>query len=184
MKNVLLSASVPLPSRHPRFHSTADALAIKEAIKALVVNIIPRGRIVFGGHPAITPLISYLVASLFPHLAERAELHQSLHFEGQFPPEVEQFPNVVYTPRNDAGLQASLEDMRLRMINAYNYDAAIFIGGMEGVIDEYNLCRDNLSCKLIPLPSTGAAAQIIFDEGNFTEELNNINFSSMFRRMI
>ena len=74
--NVFLSASVPLPTRHPRFHETADVMAIKEAIKALVIEVIPRGKIIFGGHPAITPLIASLMADHFPDYADRAILYQ------------------------------------------------------------------------------------------------------------
>jgi hypothetical protein len=43
MIHVFLSASVPLPNRDPEFLATADVVAIREAIKALVGEVIPKG---------------------------------------------------------------------------------------------------------------------------------------------
>ncbi|AXJ90542.1 hypothetical protein DKP84_12315 [Acinetobacter pittii] len=58
MLNIFLSASIPLSNQKKCFYETADVLAIKEAIRSLVEIIIPHGRIVCGGHPAITPLLA------------------------------------------------------------------------------------------------------------------------------
>jgi hypothetical protein len=184
--NVFLSASVPLPTRHPRFHETADVMAIKEAIKALVVEMIPRGTIVFGGHPAITPLVASLMRDHFPGHSERAVLYQSLEFEGQFPPEVSAFPNVTYVRKSSEGRASSLLNMRRRMLFDRQISAAVFIGGMEGVIDEYNLVRENCpNATIIPLASTGAAALEIFNEGRYPSEFKfDINYISLFRRSI
>jgi hypothetical protein len=41
MIDVFLSASVPLPNRHPRFFETADVLGIREAVKALADVVLP-----------------------------------------------------------------------------------------------------------------------------------------------
>ena len=58
---VFLSASVPLPNRDASFFQTADVVAIREAIKALVLVLLEKnGDLVFGGHPAITPLVRML----------------------------------------------------------------------------------------------------------------------------
>ncbi len=65
---VFLSASVPLPDRDRRFAETADVIAIREAIKAVVGEVIPRGCLVFGGHPAITPLVARLVRAMGPEV--------------------------------------------------------------------------------------------------------------------
>ena len=58
MIDIFLSASVPLPTRNRVFFDTADVLAIREAIKALVEVVLPVGSITCGGHPAITPLLA------------------------------------------------------------------------------------------------------------------------------
>ena len=55
--------------------------------------------------------------------------------------------------------------MRKRMFEENNFSAAIFIGGMEGVIDEYRMFREYYPQAItIPLASTGAAAKIVYDE--------------------
>jgi hypothetical protein len=184
--NVFLSASVPLPTRDKRFHSTADVLAIKEAIKALIVEIIPRGRIVFGGHPAITPLISALMKDHYPEKLKQAVLYQSLEFDEQFPQEVLDFLEVIFTPKSTDGRDSSLLEMRRRMIQDSRIDAAIFIGGMDGVIEEYKLVKELApNAKILPIASTGAAALEIFNSGTFPEQLEaDINYSSVFRTMI
>ena len=161
-------------------------MAIKEAIKALVIEVIPRGKIIFGGHPAITPLIASLMADHFPDYADRAILYQSMQFEGQFPPEVASFPNVIYTPKSLAGLAGSLLTMRKRMLSDQQISAAVFVGGMEGVIDEFDLVKEICpNATLVPLASTGAAALAIFEGGNFTENLKlDITYSTIFRNVI
>lgn len=161
-------------------------MAIKEAIKAIVIDVIPRGKIVFGGHPAITPLVSTLVDDFFPELADRAILFQSLYFDGQFPVEVKNFPTVRYVERAESGLGESLNKMRRAMIGAYDFDAAVFVGGMEGVVAEYEMFRrTHATATLIPLASTGAAALEIFQSGEFLPELEHtISFSTIYRRMI
>ena len=53
---VFLSASVPLPSRNPKYFDTADVIAIRDAVRALIMVVVEQqGQLVFGGHPAITP---------------------------------------------------------------------------------------------------------------------------------
>ena len=58
MIDIFLSASVPLPNRDRKYFETADVFLIREAIRSLVEVVLPRGHITFGGHPAITPLMS------------------------------------------------------------------------------------------------------------------------------
>jgi hypothetical protein len=54
IRNVFLSASVPLPSRNAVYFFTADVIAIRDSVRALVMVIMEQGsRLVFGGHPAI-----------------------------------------------------------------------------------------------------------------------------------
>ena len=58
---IFLSASVPLPGRDKRFIETADVVGIREAVKGLVHVIMERGdHLIFGGHPAITPMVRLL----------------------------------------------------------------------------------------------------------------------------
>jgi hypothetical protein len=66
MIHLFLSARIPLPGRNPKYLSTADVLAIRDSVKALVSTALYDGLIVFGGHPAITPLIALLLRGMPP----------------------------------------------------------------------------------------------------------------------
>jgi hypothetical protein len=61
MTNIFLSASIPLPERHPKYYETADLIAIRDAVIALASIALPNHRIIWGGHPSITPLIYYVI---------------------------------------------------------------------------------------------------------------------------
>ena len=54
IKNIFLSASVPLPERDPQYIETADIIAIRDAVIAFVTTVLPYHRIIWGGHPSIT----------------------------------------------------------------------------------------------------------------------------------
>jgi len=54
---VFLSASVPDPSRHAAYFQTARPARIREAVTQLARVVLPHGLLVFGGHPAISPLV-------------------------------------------------------------------------------------------------------------------------------
>lgn len=59
--------------------------------------------------------------------------------------------------------------MRREMLSGHQFKAAIFIGGMEGGRDEYNLFREyNPDAILLPVPSPGGYARTLFRR---TEEL-------------
>src|SRR4051812_11293447 len=98
MINIFLSASVPLPTRHREFFDTADVIAIREAIKALVETVLDDSIIVFGGHPAITPLIALLMRSMSPDLKRRVVLFQSAFFESEFVEENAEFIDFQIVP--------------------------------------------------------------------------------------
>jgi len=180
MIDVFLSASVPLPQRDRRYFDTADVLAIREAIKALVEVVIPVGRITSGGHPAITPLLSLFVqeAGLGP---DRVTIFQSAFFPPQL---LGNFVDVRVVPAVANDREASLTLMREHMVSSRNFDAAVFIGGMEGLFEEFDIfvCRHPRAIVL-PIASTGAAAAIIHGNGNYSDSLaRDLAFPSVFRR--
>lgn len=166
MKRIFLSASVPLPDRDRRFFESADVISIREAVKALtLVMIETKSLLVFGGHPAITPIISKLFsqAGLVP--AEHVVLYQSEYFRSRFPAQNSYFTDVVVTEEVDGDREMSLQLMRERMLAHSRFDAGVFIGGMEGVLDEFRLFRRlNPGVPVYPVASTGAAAQMIWAE--------------------
>ena len=165
MLTVFLSASNPLPHRHPKYLETADVVAIRDSIRAVVSVVVPSGQIVFGGHPATTPVIRRLVRGMTPNVRKRVILYQSLFFKTRFPPEVSEFEEVRFIDAVDGDLDASLAKMRGAMIGARNFDAAVFLGGMEGVEIEYDIFRRLHPNKpAYPVASAGAAARILSEK--------------------
>ena len=59
---IFLSASIPMPGRDKIYLESADVIAIRECIKALVAVTIPKFTLIWGGHPSITPLIRLLLS--------------------------------------------------------------------------------------------------------------------------
>ena len=85
IKNIFLSASIPLPERDPQFIETADIIAIRDSVIALATTVLPYHRIVWGGHPSITPLINYVMSKLNLDIQGHVTLYQSRFFEKFFP---------------------------------------------------------------------------------------------------
>ena len=185
MIDVFLSASVPLPERDRRFFDTADILAIREAVKALVEVVLPVGRITCGGHPAITPLLALFVdqAHLGP---ERITIFQSDLFAGRMPEEIKKFVDLRIVPSVGEDREASLKEMRREMIASRAFAAAVVIGGMEGVFEEVELfVKHHPDAVVLPIATTGAAAGIIYKAGKYDAQLAyERTFPSLFRRKL
>lgn len=183
MKHIFLSASVPLPVGDRDYFESADVFLIREAIRGLIEVVLPVGTITFGGHPAITPLISlYLARSGQPR--ERVTVFQSEVFPR--PPEDDalDFSEIRYTSVVHGNEPASLTLMRQEMIGSRQFDAAVLVGGMEGIEEEVCIFqRLHPGALVLPVPSTGAAARKIYLRGNFPSDIGTeISFASMFRR--
>ncbi len=164
MIKAFLSASVPLPNRDPRFIDTADVIAIREAVKAVIGELTPHGTIVFGGHPAITPMIAVVLRTLRRETRGRVILYQSSYFKDHFIKENDEFISSRFVPATARSRKRSIASMRKRMIEDTKFDVGIFVGGMEGVIEEYELfIKAHPTAKIWPLASTGAAANMIFE---------------------
>ena len=131
MKKIFLSASVPKPDRPEKYHKTADVIAIRDAVKALATVVIPKAELVWGGHPAITPLIREILERMNTNVQHHVTIYQSGFFQGHFPKDNQAFEHIVITePKEDKA--ESLKEMRARMIGGNKFAAGIFIGGMEG----------------------------------------------------
>jgi hypothetical protein len=187
--SVFLSASIPLPppARDAKYFETCDVVAIREAIRALVAVFVPTGKLVFGGHPAITPLVRLLILNRGADVKSHVALFQSRYFEKKFRPEVRDFENLVLVEAVDGDLEASLLKMREAMIQSEDFAGGVFIGGMEGVEEEFRLFRKIHPQKpVFPIASTGAAARILFDHYEFQnrELLDNLKYVSLFRNLL
>lgn len=164
LNKIFLSASIPSPDRDKKFYDSADVIAIRDAVKALATVVIPYTHLIWGGHPAITPLIRDVLQIMDADVKEHVTLYQSEFFRKNFPKENEDIEDVKLTKKCETR-QDSLVLMRNEMIVGNDFKAGIFIGGMEGVLDEYKLFRNShRTALLLPVASTGAAAKIIFDE--------------------
>lgn len=97
------------------------------------------------------------------------------------PKENQQFDNVILTQEvrchadEKRNISESLAIMRKRMLTDNPIYAGVFIGGMEGVLDEYNLLKfyTNEKSKIFPIASTGGAARILYKEMLDRQELYN-----------
>lgn len=185
MIDIFLSASVPLPNRNRVFFDTANVLAIREAIKALAEVVLPIGRITCGGHPAITPLLALFSREANLDL-NRVAIYQSKLFEGRLPSELAEFVDVHMVPAVDNDREASLTAMRQAMIKSRNFRAAVIIGGMEGIYEEHKLfVEHHPNAAVLPLSTTGAAAKIVYEHGEYDRVFaRDRTYSSLFRRKL
>lgn len=172
MKNIFLSASVPLPDRDPKYIETADIIAIRDAVIALTTVALPHHRIIWGGHPSITPLVYYVMEKLGMKVQEHVRLYQSLWFSDRFPKDNNKFENIEFTEKLES-ISSSIRLMREKMILGNRFSAAVFIGGMDGIEDEYRMfVKQHSDALLLPVASTGAATKIVY-ETIFPQKLKN-----------
>ena len=156
--SIFLSASVPDPKRNPEFAETSNPVAITSAVRALVHVTLGRRVLIWGGHPAITPMIKVVAEEMDLDYGKWVKLYQSRFFEDQFPQDNKRFKNIIYTENIENNVNQSLHHMRKRMFSENNFNAAVFIGGMAGIIDEFNLFKQLQPGKdMIPVLSTGGA---------------------------
>ena len=188
MKNIFLSASIPLPERDEKYIGTADIIAIRDAVIALTTVVLPHHKLIWGGHPSITPLIYYVMERLNLDIQEHVTLYQSKLFEKNFPEDNNKFENVILTDNiNDDKVQ-SLLYMRNKMLDESKFSAGIFIGGMEGVEEEYDMfIKKHPKALALPIASTGAAAKKIYDE-RFTDKnerlVKDYAYMSLFQKYL
>jgi len=176
LNKVFLSASIPSIDRDKKFYDTADIIAIRDSVRALGTVVIPNAHLVWGGHPSITPLIRYVMQRMSSNLKQHVTLYQSLYFEDKFPVDNFDFENIILTSKVIHNQKESLNIMRSRMIKENDFSAGIFIGGMEGVLEEYELfVQHHPTSIILPIASTGAGAKIIYENniGRFDKRLKN-----------
>jgi hypothetical protein len=167
IKPVFLSASIPDPKRDPKYMQSADLIAIREAVLALAAVVLPHALLVFGGHPAISPFVRLVAERV--HGEKNVRIYQSDFFRNLIPPDSQAFPDLVWTPV-ELGPQGapdrarSLLRMREEMICCVHFGTGVFIGGMEGVEEEFDLfVRLQPTARLLPIASTGAASRFLFE---------------------
>lgn len=182
MPEIFLSASVPAPERGD-YYLTSDPFLIQSAVRELIVQVIRSHVIVWGGHPAITPMILTICEDLEVDYNKSVILYQSRYFSGHFPKENMEFGNVVLTDNVEGDRAKSLLHMREEMLSRKGLKAAVFIGGMEGIHEEYAIfTRFHPEAEVLPVPSPGGAARELAIKlgAQADNELNDIAFSRLF----
>lgn len=181
MAQIFLSASVPVQGRG-NFFESADPFLIQFAVRELMTVCLGRRRIVWGGHPAITPMVWAVCESLDVQYASAVRLYQSRFFEEWFPEENRRFRNVKYTPAVPDDRAASLDLMRRKML-AEPFDAAVFIGGMEGIFDEYKIFKElHPTSKVIALAAPGGAAMQLAKK--LRQRNDGVDFARLFHKRL
>ena len=190
-KIVFLSASYPEPGVNwpQEYRETLNPGLIAQGVKALLkATFMRRGKVVFGGHPAITPYVID-VAEGYERYYEGEKFvyfYQSKHFEERYPEEAKQMQAKplaqfvatasisVHLPIGTsqaqiekANREASLLEMRTRMFTDCKPSFAVFIGGKEGIIHEFDLFHQIFpEAKLYPIMATGGAAGKLLASGS------------------
>jgi hypothetical protein len=149
-RSVFLSASIPTPDR---WDGEFDAREITDAVVAASRAVLTAGgRLVTAAHPTIAPLLLYVASEFPPRTGEGASVitYQSLVYErlmsdatlrfrdsgiGEF-----RFTPAVPGDKPEFPLSnRSLLVMREQMLAETKPIAAIFVGGMQGIREEYEL---------------------------------------------
>ncbi|WP_332852791.1 SLOG domain-containing protein [Duganella sp. S19_KUP01_CR8] len=163
MRRLFLSASIPQPGRGD-YHLTANPFLIQFAVRELLTVCLGRRMLVWGGHPAITPMVWAVCEGLGIEYAKAVTLYQSKQFSDYFPVENAQFGNMVLVNAVDGDSEKSLHVMRTEMLSG-PFEAAVFIGGMDGVIAESAMFQKmHPTAKMLALRSPGGAALTLADQ--------------------
>lgn len=184
MSAIFLSASIPVLGRGNYFES-ADPFLIQMAVRELLTLALGRRRIVWGGHPAITPMVWAVCEDLGVPYSNAVILYQSRFFEEIFPEENAHFANVTFVDPVDNDREASLLAMRRAMLSRDDLSAAVFIGGMEGVLAEHQLFAGfHPSARVLAVPSPGGAArELALKLGSPNRQhMETVDFADMFWR--
>jgi hypothetical protein len=170
---VFLSASVPQPGR--RGFESFDPVLVASAVHAFVEVILGRRLLVWGGQPAITPIIWEAARRLDVSYERSVLLYQSAFFKDRYPQANLRFDNWVEIPAVEGDQRASLRLMRERMFSDHYYEAAVFIGGMEGVIDEFEVLQGFApEVRLLPIAAPGGVSRELFDRvESLPQEMRN-----------
>jgi SLOG cluster3 family len=103
MRPVFLSASEPDPTRSKEYWDARNLVNLREAVRALCAYVLPRRPLVFGGHPAITPLVRAMADRVSYDAGQSGFkpeilLFLSSHFKSRFPANVAQFKDTELIP--------------------------------------------------------------------------------------
>jgi len=146
--------------------------AFEEAVISCARAVLSEGgRLVFGGHPAVSPLVAMVAGEYVRWDAAEPliDIYQAEPFRGHLPDETLRLFNlgharIHWTPQMNREEfepggplpKESLGEMRRRMIGETNPVAMIAIAGKQGITDEYDAFRElRPKAPIFLLPRTG-----------------------------
>ena len=183
---IFLSAGIPENEPDSDFFTTSDIVAIRDAVRSLATVVLPKTVLVYGGQPAITSLIRYILYKTTLENQDNVLLYQSAYFRKEYPADN---AFIARTKIIEVGidLESSLSEMRYQMIKSHPYSVGIFIGGKSGVIEEFNMFRKlHPDAIILPIGSTGAAAKALYHLFNFTDKrlLTDFAYKTLFKNLL
>jgi len=103
-----------------------------------------------------------------------------------FPDANDQFADVRLVDAIAGDRDESLRKMREEMLQSQRFEAAVFIGGMEGVLEEAAMFAELYpEAAMIPVASTGAAASEVYWAGAYpTEFQTELTYPTLFRHYL
>lgn len=157
MKQIFLSASVPERGKG-QFDETSNPFLIQFAVRELITLCLGRRRVIWGGHPSITPMVHAVCQDFGMSFDAPVLLYQSTYFADQFPASNQFFDPILVEACSSRA--ESLTSLRFHMLNQ-PLDAAVFIGGMDGIFEEYELFRKlhGPDATVLALRAPGGAAR-------------------------
>ena len=130
-------------------------------------------------------MISVVAQDIGVDYGRWVRLYQSRHFEDEYPGDNERFDNVTYTDDVGGDREKSLLAMRERMFSDHGFAAAVFIGGMGGIVHEYELFRRlQPNARIVPVSSTGGAAlEVAAQAASLAYDLDDdLDYVALFHR--
>lgn len=182
MKKIFLSASVPKRGRGD-FDETSDPFLIQFAVRELVALCLGRRQIVWGGHPSITPMVHAVCREFGADYDAPVLLYQSAFYADRFPISNQFFDPIVVDAQETES--ASLSALRRRMLDQ-DLSAAIFIGGMDGILEEHGLYKERhgRDAPALALAAPGGAARRLAAHLNNPEHSGRLDFTRLFQEVL
>jgi len=175
-KFIFLSVSLPSADRHQNYYLNTNPLNITNAVVSFIESILKRnGKIIFGGHPTISPLVLTVAKKFIPILnGEKDPVRIYIYQSEMFKDKISKFTNelldlgigkIIWTKSFNDLREKSLYDMRVQMLKQHNISAGIFIGGMEGIEEEFDLFKEIYpETPMYLIGSSGGATKILFEK--------------------
>lgn len=181
MSAIFLSASVPDAEKGGRYFENSDPFLIQFAVREFLTAALGRRLVVWGGHPAVTPMVWAVCEDLGVKYSDAVVLYQSRFFEEYFPEENARFKNVEYVEAL-GDRETSLLLMRKTMLSRKDLNAAVFIGGMKGILVEhemFSLYHPNAKVLAVGSPG-GAAKELALKIGAPEKKVTELDFVHLF----